>query len=204
MCEKVFRPDFEIIKSFEEFSQFYWYRDELILICKKLGLEHNGTKANLIMIIKEYFYGNKILRKKNSKKRKVNVDLDSITLETKLVDCGFSCSQKFREFFSKQVGGNFKFNTDVIATAKKVFEINDKDFSLGDLLDVYYGKKVYAKYDKSSCQWNKFYKDFCADSKNNDIPNKMEVASKIWKLVRESTLPKVYSSKLLKIYGLDI
>ena len=83
MCEKVFRPDFEKIKSFEEFSQFYWYRDELILICKKLGLEHNGTKANLIMIIKEYFYGNKILRKKNSKKRKVNVDLDSITLETK-------------------------------------------------------------------------------------------------------------------------
>lgn len=132
MCEKVFRPDFEKIKSFEEFSQFYWYRDELILICKKLGLEHNGTKANLIMIIKEYFYGNKILRKKNSKKRKVNVDLDSITLETKLVDCGFSCSQKFREFFSKQV------------------------------------------------------------------------ASKIWKHVRESTLPKVYSSKLLKIYGLDI
>ena len=53
MCEKVFRPDFEKIKSFEEFSQFYWYRDELILICKKLGgvfilLVNNSQKNHVI------------------------------------------------------------------------------------------------------------------------------------------------------------
>ena len=33
------RPDFDSIKNFEEFSRYYWYREELIKICKKLGLK---------------------------------------------------------------------------------------------------------------------------------------------------------------------
>ena len=29
------RPDFDSIKDFSEFSKYYWYREELIKICKK-------------------------------------------------------------------------------------------------------------------------------------------------------------------------
>ncbi|EFO54894.1 hypothetical cytosolic protein [Streptococcus infantis SK1302] len=39
------RPEFDKIVSFDEFSKYYWYRDELSQICKSLGLEYRGTKT---------------------------------------------------------------------------------------------------------------------------------------------------------------
>jgi len=64
------------------------------------------------------------------------------------------------------------------------------------LIDVYLGKSDYAKYDKSSCQWNKFYQDFCKDTISNKYSNKMKTASILWKKVRDSDLKKTYSRKL--------
>ncbi|MGP1455717.1 MAG: SAP domain-containing protein [Treponema sp.] len=58
MVEK--RPDFNGIKSFEEFNKYYWYREELAQICKSMGLEYRGTKQELNRIIQQYFAGNKI------------------------------------------------------------------------------------------------------------------------------------------------
>ena len=31
------RPEFDKITSFDEFSKYYWYREELSQICKSLG-----------------------------------------------------------------------------------------------------------------------------------------------------------------------
>ena len=85
----------------------------------------------------------------------------------------------------------------MVATARKVKETKDASFTLGDLLDIYYGKKTYAKYDKICLQWNKFVQDFCADPANDHIPNKLKAAAKLWKIVRESTREKVYTHDLL-------
>lgn len=52
------RPPFTEIKSFEEFSKYYWYREELQKICLSLGIDANGMKAELNHNIKEYFKGN--------------------------------------------------------------------------------------------------------------------------------------------------
>lgn len=64
------RPDFNKIKSYEEFIKYYWYREELSSICKQLGIDYSGTKKELNNNIKEYFRGNLITKKKlyNSKK----------------------------------------------------------------------------------------------------------------------------------------
>ena len=91
-------------------------------------------------------------------------------------------------------------------TAKKVKQDGDASFTLGDLLDVYYGKKTYARYDKVSLQWNKFVQDFCADPATAAFPNKLKSAAALWKIVRDSTRLKVYKHELLeefkeKIYG---
>lgn len=40
------RPDFTMIKTYQEFSQYYWYRAELAEICKQLGLEYSGIKKS--------------------------------------------------------------------------------------------------------------------------------------------------------------
>ena len=124
-----------------------------------------------------------------------------LTLGTGLIECGFTFGNRFREFFAKQTGvEKFKFNVDMVATAKKVKETGDEAFTLGDLLDIYYGKKTYATYDKSALQWNKFVKDFCADEATLCFEERLKAAAKLWKIVRESDRKKEYSHELLEEY----
>ena len=196
------RPQFKDISSFEEFSKYYWYREELQKICKGLGLDSGGMKAELNRVIEEYFKGNRIVPKTASKpKNRAAAFKDKncqLTLKTGLVACGFKFNQRARDFFSSQTGiKNFKFNADMVATVKKVKETGDVSFTLGDLLDVYYGKKTYARYDKASLQWNKFVQDFCADPATAAFPNKLKSAAALWKIVRDSSRPKVYAHELL-------
>ena len=88
------RPEFHKIKSFEEFCKYYWYREELSQICKLLGLEYRGTKQELNCTIEEYFKGNVIKKTVITKEKK---KVENITLDTPLLECGFSFNAKFRE-----------------------------------------------------------------------------------------------------------
>ena len=91
--------------------------------------------------------------------------------------CGFAFNQTFRTYFAQQTGVEpFKFTADMATAWRKVIAENDLSFTIQDLLDVYAGKSDYARYDNRSCQWNQFYKDFCADKKTKGIKNKMKVA----------------------------
>ena len=193
------RPEFGKIKSFEEFKKYYWYCQELSQICKSLGLEYKGTKQDLNHIIEEYFKGNLIKKVliKNKKKQ-----VETITLETPLLECGFSFNIYFREYFESLTNVSpFKFTADMATAWRKVKKENDLSFTIQDMLKVYYGKSDYAKYDNSACQWNQFLKDFCADENSQNYSNKLKVASILWKEVRNSKNEKIYSKDLLNEYG---
>ena len=196
------RVDFSNIKSFEEFNRYYWYREELSQICKSLGLEYRGTKQELNHIIEQYFKGNRIeksVRKVNKKQA------EAITLNTPLLECGFSFNQKFREYFSVVTGVDpFKFNANMATAWRKVKAGNDLNFTIQDMLRVYYGESDYAKYDHSVCQWNQFLKDFCSDEFSDFYSNKLKVAAILWKEVRDSTNEKIYSRQLLDEYRYKI
>ena len=196
------RADFINIKSFEEFNRYYWYREELSQICKSLGLEYRGTKQELNHIIEQYFKGNRIeksVRKVNKKQA------EAITLNTPLLECDFSFNQKFREYFSVVTGVDpFKFNANMATAWRKVKAENDLNFTIQDMLKVYYGESDYAKYDHSVCQWNQFLKDFCSDEFSDFYSNKLKVAAILWKEVRDSTNEKTYSRQLLDEYRYKI
>ncbi|WP_276767917.1 SAP domain-containing protein [Gemella morbillorum] len=197
MIEK--RPKFEKITSFDEFNKYYWYREEISQICKSLGLEYRGTKQELNHIIEQYFKGNLIKKSsiKNTKKQ-----VENITLDTPLLECGFSFNAKFREYFSALTGiSPFKFTADMATAWRKVKSEKNIKFTIEDLLKVYYGKSDYAKYDNSVCQWNQFLKDFCADENSRNYSNKLKVASILWKEVRNSEREKIYSKNLLTEYS---
>ena len=197
MIEK--RPKFEKITSFDEFNKYYWYREEISQICKSLGLEYRGTKQELNHIIEQYFKGNLIKKSsiKNTKKQ-----VENITLDTPLLECGFSFNAKFREYFSTLTGiSPFKFTADMATAWRKVKSEKNIKFTIEDLLKVYYGKSDYAKYDNSVCQWNQFLKDFCADENSRNYSNKLKVASILWKEVRNSEKKKIYSKNLLTEYS---
>ena len=192
------RPGFKDIISFEEFNKYYWYREELSQICKSLGLEYRCTKKELNYIIEQYFKGNRIeksTRKVNKKHTEV------ISLSTPLLECGFSFNQKFRDYFSAVTGVSpFKFNADMATAWRKVKRDNDINFTIQDMIKIYYGESDYAKYDNSACQWNQFLKDFCADESSNNYSNKLKVAAILWKEVRDSKSEKNYSKQLLNEY----
>ena len=193
------RPEFEKITSFDEFKKYYWYREEISQICKSLGLEYRGTKQELNHIIEQYFKGNLIKKSsiKNTKKQ-----VENITLDTPLLECGFSFNAKFREYFSALTGiSPFKFTADMATAWRKVKSEKNIKFTIEDLLKVYYGKSDYAKYDNSVCQWNQFLKDFCADENSRNYSNKLKVASILWKEVRNSEKEKIYSKNLLTEYA---
>lgn len=195
---KAQRPNFKDIHSFEEFNLYYWYREELSQICRSLGLEHRGTKQELNDIIHQYFLGNNI-EKRVSNKTKNQVEV--ITLETPLLYCGFSFNQKFRDYFSAVTGiSPFKFSADMATAWRKVKKDKDINFTIQDMIKIYYGESDYAKYDSSACQWNQFLKDFCLDELSDCYSNKLKVAAILWKEVRSSIHEKVYSRELLKKY----
>ena len=193
------RPEFDKIASFDEFNKYYWYRDELSQICKSLGLEYRGTKQELNDIIEQYFKG-KLIKKSSIKRKKKQVE--AISLDTPLFECGFSFNTNFREYFSTLTGVSpFKFTADMATAWRKVKRENDLSFTIQDMLKVYYGNSDYAKYDHSVCQWNQFLKDFYADENSRNYSNKLKVASILWKEVRNSKAEKIYSKNLLTEYA---
>ena len=193
------RPNFRDIKSFEEFSRYYWYREELAEICKSLELEYRCTKQELNHIIEQYFKGNRV---EKSVKKLTKNQTKAITLNTTLFECGFSFNQKFREYFSAVTGNNpLKFNADMATAWRKVKAENDLNFTIQDMLKVYYGESDYAKYDNSACQWNQFLKDFCSDEFSDYYSDKLKVAAILWKEVRDSKNENIYSRQLLNEYG---
>ena len=192
------RPSFKDIESFEEFNKYYWYREELSQICRSLGLEYRCTKKELNYIIEQYFKGNRI----EKSTRKVNKKhAEAISLNTPLLECGFSFNQKFRDYFSAVTGVSpFKFNADMATAWRKVKRDNDINFTIQDMIKIYYGESDYSKYDDSTCQWNQFLKDFCADESSSNYSNKLKVVVILRKEVRNSKNIKIYSKQLLNEY----
>ncbi|MBZ9570848.1 SAP domain-containing protein [Methanobrevibacter sp. TMH8] len=196
------RPKFEKIKSYKEFNKYYWYKEELQQICKELGIEYNGNKSELNNYVKEYFDGNIVKHQKKVSIKKTN---NNLTLDTKLLEFGFAMRNEYRDFFGKQIGiKNFKYTADMAAALKKVRQTKDENFTVKNLIDVYLGKNDYAKYNNSSCQWNKFYQDFCNDSISMMFSNKIKAASILWKKVRDSDLEKIYSRNLYEKYKSEL
>ena len=96
------RPEFNNIKDFAEFSKSYWYRDELIKICKEHGLKAPSGKIELNKVIEAYFSGEKILPDKKPVSRKKKTVVTELTLDTGLIACGFTFGNRFRDFFRNQ------------------------------------------------------------------------------------------------------
>ena len=59
------RPDFDSIKSYEEFKKYQWNRQELKGICREHGLLFVGSEKKLHKVIESYFNGVKIPPRRN-------------------------------------------------------------------------------------------------------------------------------------------
>lgn len=132
------RPDFDEIKDFAEFSKYYWYRDELIRICRGHGLKAPSGKIELYAVIEAYFSGQKVAPEKKAAGRGKKAAVAVLTPETGLLECGFTFGNRFREFFAAQTGQeHFKFNVDMVATVRVVRESDMEKVYSQELLERY-------------------------------------------------------------------
>ena len=59
------RPNFDDIKSYEEFEKYHWTRQDLIKICNDHDLLFVGSEKKLKGVIESYFNGVKIPPRRN-------------------------------------------------------------------------------------------------------------------------------------------
>lgn len=196
--------------TLEKFKQTYFYKTELMQLCRKYGLPTYGTKAELNQYLKSYLSGisvNEIKAKRIHKSHKNN---QKITLETKILGEGFGFNQEARKFFAKYFGvENFVFKKEMAIIKRQAERNNDVEMTVRNLLEKYqevskHGGMISETAEESTYQWNNFVRDFCKNSESQKYAQKLKVASILWKKVKNSQNTKKFEKKLMHKYKKEI
>lgn len=216
------RPEFSPTMSVMEFKRHYYYATELRGICRKLGLDCTGTKAELTSRVEHFLSGNVDSSSEEEEEMKINMTdttlglvvshgTDSYTeLSTKVI-AGFSFNANWRAFCGRVLGKpNFKFTKKMAAAVRKAKKRHDNSLTVRDLLVIYKtgkqrkaaGKSLpsYMQPEEQTYQWNNFVRAFNADPRSMIFSNKMKVASILWSKVRDNPGSKEYRTDLIDIY----
>ncbi|MCC2252734.1 SAP domain-containing protein [Virgibacillus sp. AGTR] len=197
--------DFNRNMSVKEFSQHYWYKEELKRICIDCKIPSHGTKAELESKIKNYLSGKKVgdNRQKVSNIRK-GVRSTKITVATKLIPEGFKFNQTAREFFANYYNvPKFKFTKEMASALREAERQGDLNMTVGDLIKIYEkGKNGEENHsiispEEKTYQWNNFVRDFNKDTRTQCMKNKMKIAAFLWNYVKTNPGPKEYNEDLL-------
>ena len=86
----------KIPKNITEFEHTYYYKTDIVKICKLLSLPASGTKAELNSYITAYLNGTPATQIKTKRKQKLRPSLtyEEINLDTKLIGSGFSFNRR--------------------------------------------------------------------------------------------------------------
>lgn len=104
------RPDIENCQSGDEFTNWYWLKEELVTYCRKVGLPYTGSKQEITDRVAHWIDNGEIIRPVYGKsKSKFDWHRESLTLETVITD-SYRNSQNVRRFMKEHYGPNFKFN----------------------------------------------------------------------------------------------
>lgn len=191
-----------------KFKANYYYKTDLIELCRKYGLPTYGTKAELNHYILQYLSGTPKrdihqIRKNNQRQHLTQAD---ISLATPLVGSGFAFDDEARKFFASYFGvTKFSFKKKMAVIKRRAEAENDLTMTVGDLIREYQQNDdlVNEIVEEKTYQWNNFVKDFCADPASQQFPNKMKVAAILWGRVKRSMGPKEYRHQLLSEYLSD-
>ena len=191
----------------EKFKSTYFYKTELVQLCRKYGLPTYGTKAELNTYILKYLSGvpSSDIKPARSLIHQKALTADKIKLDTPLVGSGFKFNSGSRQFFCNYFGTtHFSFTKQMAALMRKAERENDTEITVGDLIEFLNRgekQKVINSPEESTYQWNNFVKDFFSDPVTAKYTNKMAVAAILWNKVKLSDDPKVYSYQLLSQYA---
>lgn len=156
------RPNFEDIESAVEFNNWYWTKEELIIICKSLGITTVGRKNALRKCIIDKMLGSTEQVKRNKPSSDFNWAKETLTLKTIITD-SVTFGLNFRKFMTSHIQG-FVCNAEFMEWVKqhlgKTLEDAVQQYPI--ILDnIEKGKKI----DKSSFNvMNAYLVAFLADN----------------------------------------
>lgn len=207
------RPEFKPDMGVRQFQPQYWYREELIQICRAHGLDYSGAKADLEERLIGFLRGPvspPIARqKKKTEKRKYPVSGTSREVVTRRisldspVSSGFAFNAHAREFFAEYFKNpDFKFTMEMAEFVRDARAKGNERAKVQDLVKIYERvqreKKDGTRKLPPILRWNTFVRDFNRDPQTAHLKNKMEAAAKLWGIVRDRPGPKKYDRSLLK------
>ncbi|MCK8522219.1 SAP domain-containing protein [Aquimarina sp. D1M17] len=183
------RPNFEDIKSGDEFNNWYWLKEEMVNICKLSGLPSSGRKFDLrdrIMFALDNDGKLKPEKKKYKPTSKFNWAKSELYLETKITD-NVSFGSNFRSFMKKQIGNKFVCHSDFMDWVK-----SNPGKTLSMAVEKWYqleNRKVDLNFKRKIADNNmlaQYIRDFLADNKNKT----MKDAKECWNLKKQMPTKK--------------
>ena len=170
------RPELNLTTTPEQFTDFYWLKEELLIFCKENNIPASGSKNELTGRIYEYLKTGMVIilyqnRQKKSSIAEVPPALDSIIPE------GCKYDEKLRTFFKAQIGEHFKFNVPFMNWMK-----DNAGKTYGDAISEWYKIEIEKKNGKrmeiaSQFEYNQYTRDFF----EANLQLKREDAVKCWK-----------------------
>lgn len=199
------RPVFSSKMSSKEFASYYWYKKELEIICKDYQLPSFGTKAELTEYVIEFLNGKatKDIKSVRKIRRKSSDKLTAykITLDTKLLNSGFSLNNEARSFFANYFNTQkFSFRKSMAVKMREVEKNGDTEATVADLIKILKEKprsNTNNEAEEKTYQWNKFVKDFRKDKTSSKYNDPLKVAAILWAIVRDSNNEKKYTHSLI-------
>lgn len=189
--------------SVSQFKEHYWYKKELIDICRKYKLPTYGTKFELNCYIISFLKGTSPAKIKPIRKNHRHGNTKVITPNTKIIESGFSLNDDARVFFAKYYNvQKFSFKKSMAIKMREIESENNTNATVLDIIEAYESKNKIPKSnnEENTYQWNNFVRDFNTDNSSKKFRNKMATASFLWNKVKDSTNEKKYNNCLLEIY----
>jgi SAP domain-containing protein len=184
-----------------ELREKYWYKHELVQLCKDYKIPHSGTKAALIARLHEYLKTGVIPQPIPKTRRKTD-RTSEITLDTYFLQEGLRFNQELRTFFCRTLGKQTVKFSKHMGTAVRNAEQQGKDITVRELLNIWQHppKQPFETAEDKTYQWNRFVKDFHCSERSTLYRHPLKVAAILWRFVRKSREEKVYTDELLDRY----
>ena len=157
MGAEIHRPSITCSLTALEFSNWYWLKTELVLICRLFGLGTVGSKLDLELRILDYLSG--AVTQRGVSKRRTGKMPAEFTLETTIGD-GWRCNPALGRFFRQVCGKGFHFNA-----AMRDFIHNGAGKTLAEAAACYQAtlkSEIANRPISKQLQYNQHFRDFFA------------------------------------------
>lgn len=175
------RPELNDNISVDDFTSFYWLKEELVAFCRINGMSAAGSKIDIAERIKHFLISGEIpvfaKTGTNKARSKFNWSTAVLSLNTVLTD-NYKSTENVRRFLISQIG-HFYFTVDFMKWAKQ-----SAGKTLGDAVKEW-TRQYNLKKDKHHTsdiapqfEYNRYMRAFLADNPGK----KTKEAMKYWKL----------------------